>query len=128
MKAAHTLLAALAAGTGLIGLGSFALADEGPQTDPSSLPISQEQAMSIALQTVPGSVTGTELESEDGVTLWEIEILDGSKQTVELAIDANTGEVLANHSGDDRDEGDADDGEDDDGQAEQVESQGQNGN
>lgn len=124
MKATRTLIAALVAGAGLAGLGSYALAGKDGAIDPATLPITQEQAMSIALQSVPGSVTGTELESEDGVTLWEIEVLDGSNRTVELEIDANTGDVLATEIDDDHDEDD----EDDDEQMDQPDVQDRTGN
>lgn len=108
MKASRNLIAALVAAMGAIGLGSYAFADKGGTIDPAALPIGQDQAMSIALQSVPGSVVATELESEDGVAVWEIEILDSANRTVELEIDAHTGDVLASEVEDDDNDNDED--------------------
>lgn len=126
MNASRTLVSALLASTALVGFGSQAIADSGPVADPAGLPISLDQAMSIALQNVPGSVVAAELESDDGSVLWQIDVLDGTNRTVEFEIDANTGVVLASESddedGDDEDEDDHQD-EADDEQTEATESQ-----
>lgn len=56
--------------------------------------LSEEQIIEIALAEVPGEVVEIELEREDGMQIYEIEIMtaDGTEMEVEIA--AETGEVL----------------------------------
>lgn len=56
--------------------------------------IGVDQAISIALADIPGKIIEAEIELENGVTVWEIEVLDESNQVFEFEIDANTGEIL----------------------------------
>lgn len=55
-----------------------------------------EQAVSIALQTVPGgTVVKAEFDNDDGQEVWEVEIVGTDKQQVyEVKIDANSGAVI----------------------------------
>ena len=111
MNNSRTALAALIVGGSLMGLGAYAMADhdrDDAEVDVASVAIDQQQAVNIALQSVPGEVTGTELESEDGLKLWEIEIVDNGNAHVELLVDANTGEVLGLGEEDDDEDGDGD--------------------
>ncbi len=48
-------------------------------------------AVAIALQNVPGTPVAVELEREDGVLLWDVEILDNNQQVMEFEIDAMSG-------------------------------------
>ena len=56
--------------------------------------VSLEQATTIAMEQVPGTVIGAEVESEDGAAVWEIEIRDADGVIYEIELDANNGEVL----------------------------------
>ncbi|MGI9316489.1 MAG: PepSY domain-containing protein [bacterium] len=56
--------------------------------------ISIDQAMEIALADVPGKVMEAEIDREDGVVVWEIEVVDNQNQIFEFEIDANSGNIL----------------------------------
>jgi len=47
------------------------------------------------MNAVPGKVFEAELELEDTLAVWQVEILNAEKQMVEIEIDANTGEILS---------------------------------
>jgi len=66
-----------------------------PGVDANALPISYEQAQSIAVAQVPGAVREIKLECEHGRTLYKVEIQPqaGGRQ-MELEIDAASGAVL----------------------------------
>jgi uncharacterized membrane protein YkoI len=69
----------------------------------TSAAITMDQAVSIALQAVPGTAAKVEFEQEDNMTLWEVEVVSSDQQVFELEIDANSGEILEKQ-GDDDDE------------------------
>ncbi|QCQ92068.1 PepSY domain-containing protein [Rhodococcus sp. SGAir0479] len=46
-----------------------------------------------------GAVTELDLDSDNGVTVWEADVIDGSGTKHEVTIDAATGQVLANTTG-----------------------------
>ena len=52
------------------------------------------QAMNIALQRVPGQVVKAELDYDDGMLLYEIDIRTAEGHKYEVIVDANTGAVL----------------------------------
>ena len=57
--------------------------------------VTLEQAVSIALQTVPGRAVKAEFDNDDGQTVWEVEIVATDKQQVyELKIDATSAKVV----------------------------------
>ncbi|PIC70602.1 peptidase [Sporosarcina sp. P16b] len=56
--------------------------------------ISMEQANEIARQRVPGEVVKSELEFDDGMLIYEVDIRTVEGQKYEIKIDAVTGEVL----------------------------------
>lgn len=56
--------------------------------------LSEAQIIEIALAEVPGEVQETELEREDGVQVYEVEIMSAEGQEMEVKINANSGEVL----------------------------------
>ena len=64
------------------------------QTVAAETGLSEEQAIQIALLEVPGEVQEVELEREDGMQVYEIEIVsvDGIEFEVEIA--ADSGDVL----------------------------------
>ena len=82
------------------------LDDNSTKIDSSEVPITKEAAIEIALKEADGTVTDVELETEDGQTFYDIEIVDGSKE-VEVKVDAIKGTVLlVEQDDDDNDEDD----------------------
>jgi uncharacterized membrane protein YkoI len=63
--------------------------------------LTQAQAVEIALAKVPGEVQETELEREDGVQVYEIEILTADGVEMEVEINADSGEILEIEAEDD---------------------------
>jgi uncharacterized membrane protein YkoI len=57
--------------------------------------ISSDQAEKIALKKVDGQITDVELDSENGILVYEFEINQGKKE-YDVVVDATTGEVLKN--------------------------------
>lgn len=56
--------------------------------------ISIEDAMSIATEQIPGEVVKVELDREDGILIYEIEIVNTQGIKYEVEIDAQTGRIL----------------------------------
>ncbi|MCY4334915.1 MAG: PepSY domain-containing protein [Litoreibacter sp.] len=56
--------------------------------------LTMAQAIEIALLEVSGEVQEAELEKDDGVMIYEIEILDANGQEYEVEIAADTGTVI----------------------------------
>ncbi len=92
---------------GLVMAGGLA-ATVSAQTVAAETGLTEEQVIAIALAEVPGEVQEVELEREDGMQLYEIEILTADGIEMEVEIAATTGDVLQIEA-----EG-RDDGEDDD--------------
>lgn len=61
---------------------------------PATTQISSAQAQQIALEQVPGSIIGVELDADDGVVFWEIEVRSTDGLLYDIEIDANSGRVL----------------------------------
>lgn len=80
--------------------------DEDDDDDDGNLTVTltAEEAAIIANLEVPGKIGHVELENEDGVAVYGVEILatDGSKHDVK--VDANNGKVLKNDIDDDEDD------------------------
>ena len=56
--------------------------------------ISIEDAMSIASSQIPGEIVKVELEKENGIYLYEVDIVNAEGIKYEVEIDAQTGNVL----------------------------------
>ena len=67
-------------------------------------PVTEEQAIQIALGQVSGEVIEIESEVENGVDMFGVEIKTNSGAVKEVEIDANTGEVLNIEDEDDDDD------------------------
>lgn len=52
------------------------------------------QAVDAITQAVPGRVTELNLDSEQGTTVWEADVIDGSGTKHEVSIDAASGKVI----------------------------------
>lgn len=95
------VLAGLLASTGAAGV----VYAQAPSADMANL--TEMQAVEIALAEVPGEVQETELEREDGVLVYEIEILTADGVEMEVEINADSGEILEIEAEDDDDDDDA---------------------
>ena len=111
MEKRNTLVTAIVVASAISGVSWIAAANANSDkaAQAAKVAIAQDQAVNIALQAVPGTVVESEFESEDGVTLWEIEILDANQQVTEVEVDANTGEILSQKVDNDTDENDEED-------------------
>lgn len=69
--------------------------------------LTMQQAIEIALLEVSGEVQEAELENEDDMKLYEIEIVDANGQEFEIEIAADTGAVIKVETEDHDDENDA---------------------
>ncbi len=78
------------------------------QTAAEATGLTADQAIKIALMEVPGEVQEAELETEDGMRIFEVEILTADGVEMELEIDATTGEILEVEAEDDDDDDDDD--------------------
>ena len=70
--------------------------------------LSEEQAIEIALLEVPGEVEEIELEREDGMWVYEVEIMSADGQEYEVEIAADTGDVIEVEAEDEDDDDDDD--------------------
>ena len=64
------------------------------------------QAIEIALLEVPGEVQEIELEKEDGMLVYEVEIINADGEEYEVEIAADTGAVIEVEAEDDEDDDD----------------------
>lgn len=56
--------------------------------------ISIDDAMTIALERIPGEVVKVELDTENGLLVYEVDIINMQGVKYEVEIDAQTGEVI----------------------------------
>ncbi|MCL6586170.1 MAG: PepSY domain-containing protein [Anoxybacillus sp.] len=74
--------------------------------------ITEKEAMDIALQHVKGQENGTELENEDGVVVYAVEVKDEQGKLSDVKVDAQTGAVVKIDKNDqDKAEGEVSDNE-----------------
>lgn len=130
MNTSRKLVAALVSIVSLAGIGSYAAADGKKINEAvaaTQVAISQDQAVNIALQSVPGTVLATEFEHDTKATLWEVEIVDSAGQVFDVEINANTGDVMSQKAADvDEDNDDDDQGSNDENEGPENEKEGQN--
>lgn len=81
------IFASVLAAAGIAGVASA-------QTNAPTAAFTAEQARQIALAEVPGEVQETELEREDGMLVYEVEILTADGVEMEVEINADTGKIL----------------------------------
>ena len=60
-----------------------------------------DEATKIASKEVAGKVIEAELEHDDGILVWEIEVINDKNQIYEVEIDANSGAILEIEQDDD---------------------------
>ncbi len=64
------------------------------QTAAEAAGLTEAQVIEIALAEVPGTIQETELERDDGILVYEVEILTAAGKVMEVEVDAKTGAVL----------------------------------
>lgn len=106
-----TLITAASVAALLVGTASIGFAAS--QSGEAAPTLTAQEAIEIALKEVPGLVEEVELEDEDGVPVFEIEIVSADGLETEVEIDALTGDVLEIESDEDEDGDDDDENEDD---------------
>ncbi len=106
---------------GLIGSGLLVacLAQAGEEGGNDALaaaavPISLPQAVTTALQQVPGGVAVAVDLAEEGPPAWEVEVVKGA-EVLDILVDASTGKVLANRPDQPDDSGTTDEESDEHG-------------
>lgn len=101
MKINRKAAVGMAAALGVAALTANAMAD--PKSNPR---VTEEEAKSLALSAVPGSVQEAELEDEKGKSVYSVEIQPtGGGNRQEVLIDSETGEVIAIEAGDTEQDG-----------------------
>ncbi|MUV37006.1 uncharacterized protein JNUCC1_00812 [Lentibacillus sp. JNUCC-1] len=109
-------------GGGIAGTSVFA-ASAGEDDDVSQkelkemASISQEEAINISLEEVPGEAVQTELDDEDGKAVYEVDVKAEDGKMWDFEIDAESGDVLQKEADDD--------GRDDDDELSDQEEQAQ---
>ena len=96
-----TIIASTLAGTVLMAGAIGITAAQSAQTAPK---LTEEQAVEIALQAVPGEVVETELEKWFQKRVYEIEIRTAEGVITEVELNADSGEVLEIEIEDDDDD------------------------
>ncbi len=98
----------------LLIVGGVAAAVALSGDDLPEVPVTQDEAVAAATAAVPGDVLEVELEKENGVVGYEVEIKTSDGSMVEVMVDPQTGEVLGQGPDDDVPGEPDDDGPNDD--------------
>lgn len=106
------LIVAVAAVVLIVGGVTAAIALSGD--DLPDVPVTQDEAVAAATAAVPGDVVEVELERENGIVGYEVEIRTSDGSVFEVNVDPETGEVLGQGLDDDVPGEPDDDGPDDD--------------
>lgn len=87
---AGNVIAGLIFATGIVGVASAQSAKQDVQTPTLDI----VKAIEIAKAEVPGLVIEAELDDDDGVQIYEVEIVNANGIEMEVKINAETGEIL----------------------------------
>lgn len=87
---AGNVIAGLIFATGIVGVASAQSAKQEVQAPTLDI----TQAIEIAKAEMPGLVIEAELDDDDGVQIYEVEIVNADGIEMEVEINADTGEVL----------------------------------
>lgn len=85
-------------GSGILLMGGLALSSEGIPTQDKGMSratLTLEEAIATAKTKFPGEVLETELETEHGQAVYEIEIASTTGVVTEIKVDAQSGELLS---------------------------------
>lgn len=94
---------AAVAASGIVALtllSAFTHADSVQYADTLSLNTTVDEAATVALNTVSGTLIEAELEMDEGRAIWEIDIVNDANQVVSVEIDGHTGQLLGTESSD----------------------------
>lgn len=91
MNTKMKLVIATATGLALLGGG---LAHSAKSSE-NGVAVNAKQAIDIALSKVPGEIREVELEQEDNIKAWDVELISAQNgKEYEMLIDATSGEVI----------------------------------
>lgn len=68
--------------------------DDDDERLPTGTKIDVNKAMSLALAQVPGSVLAVELDIDNGIVFWELEVRSNDGALYDVEIDANSGRII----------------------------------
>ena len=97
MKRFNYMIGAMLAG-GILLMGGLAMSSEGTPTQDKGMSratLTLEEAIATAKTKFPGQVLETELETEHGQAVYEIEIASTTGVVTEIKVDAQSGELLS---------------------------------
>ena len=97
VKSSNYIIVPMLAG-GVLLMWGLALSSEGIHTQEegkATARLSLEEAISTAKSKFPGQVLETELETEHGQAVYEIEIASATGVVTEIKVDAESGELLS---------------------------------
>ncbi len=97
MKRSHYMIVPILIG-GVLLMWGWAQSSEGLRAQEHGMTtatVSLEEAIGKAKAKFPGQVLETELESEEGKAVYEIEIASAASVVTEVKVDAQSGEVLS---------------------------------
>ena len=86
-----------------VQIGSVRVTDDDDAAMAGQARLTSSEAATIATTALPGKVTETKLDDENGYLVWEVEIIDAKGHETELKIDAGNGRLLAAEREDDED-------------------------
>ena len=89
-----TMLRSTAIAT-LLGLSAAAISSADEQPIDTTDAIDLSVAIEIARSAVPGKVHEAEIEDENGLIIWEIEITDSAGNSHDIEINALTSEIIS---------------------------------
>lgn len=75
--------------------GTIPVANQAEAEYPGMAKITLNQALQNAVKAAPGRVLKAELENESGFLIYDIEVVGADKTTMDVTLDAGSGQVLA---------------------------------
>lgn len=98
MKNLNSIIAAVAVSGAIITGGTMVVQAENTPTNDAlttaSAAITLEQAIGMAQKSVSGTPTKAEFSTDEGMAVWEIEIVNANRQVFDIEVDATSGKIL----------------------------------
>ena len=85
----------------LLAISSSQVLAQSPSDPPLASPLTFDEAIAIALEAQPGTIAEVALDRANGRVVIDIEVVDAAGNEVEMALDAESGEILWTHIDDD---------------------------
>ncbi|MEM7023705.1 MAG: PepSY domain-containing protein [Pseudomonadota bacterium] len=89
------------AATIALAISGGQLSAQPPSEPPLASPLTFDEAIAVALEAQPGKIAEVALDRANGRVVIDIEVVDANGDEVELALDAESGEILWTHVDDD---------------------------